>query len=66
MTVCNWPIQNHVALWNGKKLEVYVISWDKPTLRDGGMYHVVHVASQYWEYILTIQMFTTLAQVTHK
>ena len=50
MTVCNWPIQNHVALWNGKKLEVYVISWDKPTLRDGGMYYVVHVASQHWKY----------------
>ena len=31
--------QNHVALWNGKKLEVYVISQDKSSVRDAGKCH---------------------------
>ena len=31
-------VQNHVAVWSGKKLEVYVISADKPTVRDAGKY----------------------------
>ena len=33
--VC-YPLQNHVAVWSGKKLEVYVISADRPTVRDAG------------------------------
>lgn len=33
--VC-YSLQNHVAVWSGKKLEVYVISPDRPTVRDAG------------------------------
>ena len=41
-------LQNHVALWNGKKLEVYVISQDKSTVRDAGEWQLVHcVVSEY-------------------
>ena len=39
--------QNHVALWNGKKLEVYVISQDKSTVRDAGKCHLVHCVVVY-------------------